>query len=158
MNHNCCAYNDNLSLTLLDKNILGMVQITCFGKTFKNRTIYQIIIATLFLLMLGIVVPTLAILNNRIGLERQTKYSFGLNNPGLVADNWDGVVIWANVSLVSASLFNVKVRFSLDPSGKYANRIGQGLSVFKNPVTLRSGSNVVKFNGFVSFYMVSSIE
>lgn len=124
-----------------------MVSFTIFGKTIKNRTIYQLAIASVFLVGLAVIVPTLAILNNRIGLERQTSYSKGQNDPALVADNWDGAIIWANVSQVSSTAFTISVRFTIDPSGKYASRIGQGLSVFQSPVTLRCGSKSVKFDG-----------
>ena len=121
-----------------------MVSITICGKTIKNRTIWQLLIATIFMTCLAVIVPTLAIINNRLGLTRQTVYSHGIVDPGYVADSWDGAIVWANISQISSATFTAQIRFMVTPSGIYANRIGQGLSVFQDTVTMRCGSKSIK--------------
>ena len=126
-------------------NQLQMVSITICGKTIKNRTIWQLLIATIFMTCLAVIVPTLVIINNNLGNRKHTNYQTGKIDPGLVNNTWDGVIVWANVSLVNTAKLEANVRLITYPSGKYAINNSNGLVSFSESLTMRSGSNVFKY-------------
>jgi hypothetical protein len=93
--------------------------IHCCGRAFKPRTQIQILIATIVILLLAILVPLLAIHNNRYSERKSQKLGTGRRNPLDPPADFSGVLVMANVTMVDTVRFETRVRYLFFPLGEY---------------------------------------
>jgi hypothetical protein len=93
--------------------------IHCCGRAFKPRTQIQILIATIVVLLLAILVPLLAIHNNRYSERKSQKLGTGRRNPLDPPTDFSGVLVMANVTTVDTVKFETRVRYLFFPLGEY---------------------------------------
>lgn len=116
------------------------------GRNIKPRTQCQILLATTFLTLLAIAVPLFSIMNTKYSTLKSTNYKHADIDPLNTPKNFNGAVIWANITIIDTAKFQVKTRFSIQPVGDYASQIGQGLAVFKNQVEFTTQRKKSKFD------------
>ena len=75
-----------------------MHPILCCGRLVKARTQCQIFLASFLVLLLAVMVPTLAIENNKASDRKSNTVKTGQLSPFNLSSDFSGIVAMANVS------------------------------------------------------------
>jgi hypothetical protein len=116
------------------------------GRAIKPRTQCQIIIAAVVILILLIAVPTVSVLNNKYSTVRRTDYIAGKVDPLKRPSDFNGVVVWANITGIDTAAFTIRARFSFHPVGTYSKELMPELLVFEDPVEFTTQRRKTRFD------------
>jgi hypothetical protein len=117
------------------------------GRAIKPRTQCQLVIAAFVILLLLIAVPTVSILNNNYSTVRRTDYKTGKVDPLQRPDDFNGVLVWANVTAIDTVGFTIRTRFSFHPIGNLGQDLMPNFQVFKDRIEFTTQRKKTFFDG-----------
>jgi hypothetical protein len=150
----------NQKLCKFESQSFSMI-IHCCGRAYKPRTQIQILIASIVVLLLAILVPLLAIQNNRASERKSQKMGTGKLDPLNPPADFSGIMVMANVTVIDTVRFDARVRYLIFPFGEYDSG-RDDVEQFSKTVTLITNgkrSNITKFDlnpGEEATYIIST--
>jgi hypothetical protein len=116
------------------------------GRQIKPRTQCQLLIATIVMVFLIVAVPTVSVLNANNSTVKRFDYRSGKVDPLSRGSDFDGIVVWANITAVDTAGFAVRARYSFHPKGSISTELIQDLRVFSEPVTFTTQRRKTRFD------------